>query len=511
MPVLLMFWAAPPWVVTWLTPIWLLGMGALVGLAVLLVLWGVTFLVSRKAGRLVPSTVTEGPLLPILVVTVLLASFGVIGLLIVRNPQGFLESLRRLPSAGITERTFTIEPGSKAAELADQTPQKIKVDFRRDELRQLQLFSRVNVRVSAYDQLLTETVPRFDVHGGEPFEWKVGESTAEPFPDERITTLYVWNSDDAKPTTLRLTATTAPVYEQVRAIPAMAIIVVAIFGLYFLQRLAMPKISAVALATTKSEMAQPLFLICMVLGAFFLVLFIYVPYNTFGEDIKMLKDSGLTLIMVLSIITCLWAASNSISEEIEGRTALTVLSKPIGRRQFILGKFTGIVWLAAVMFLLLGMWFLIMVAFKPIYDARETANTDPNWQLTYSEMVQTAPGLALGFMETVVLAAISVAISTRLPMLANFIICVSIYALGHLTPLLVKSATVVEAFEPVTFIARILATVLPVLEHFDIKPAIAGGQPVPLDYLGWALLYCVLYSTLAMLLALTLFEDRDLA
>jgi hypothetical protein len=75
----------------------------------------------------------------------------------------------------------------------------------------------------------------------------------------------------------------------------------------------------------------------------------------------------------------------------------------------------------------------------------------------------------------------------------------------------VKSATLGEAFEPVTFVAGWLAAVFPVLEHFDIKPAIAGGQPVPLDYLGWALLYCVLYSTFAMLLALTLFEDRDLA
>jgi hypothetical protein len=49
------------------------------------------------------------------------------------------------------------------------------------------------------------------------------------------------------------------------------------------------------------------------------------------------------------------------------------------------------------------------------------------------------------------------------------------------------------------------------LNVFDIQAAIAGGKHVPLDYLGWALLYCVLYSTVAMLLALILFEDRDLA
>ena len=63
--------------------------------------------------------------------------------------------------------------------------------------------------------------------------------------------------------------------------------------------------------------------------------FIYIPYNTFGEDVKMLKDSGLTLIMVLAILVGLWTASVSVADEIEGRTAVTLLSKPISRRQFV--------------------------------------------------------------------------------------------------------------------------------------------------------------------------------
>ena len=39
----------------------------------------------------------------------------------------------------------------------------------------------------------------------------------------------------------------------------------------------------------------------------------------------------------------------------------------------------------------------------------------------------------------------------------------------------------------------------------------AGGVSVPWNYLGWALLYCLLYCGAMMLLALILFEDRDLA
>jgi hypothetical protein len=44
-----------------------------------------------------------------------------------------------------------------------------------------------------------------------------------------------------------------------------------------------------------------------------------------------------------------------------------------------------------------------------------------------------------------------------------------------------------------------------------VQASVAGGRIVPLVYLGWAVVYAAIYSTIAMLLALTLFEDRDLA
>ena len=52
---------------------------------------------------------------------------------------------------------------------------------------------------------------------------------------------------------------------------------------------------------------------------------------------------------------------------------------------------------------------------------------------------------------------------------------------------------------------------LPVLDHFSIETAISTGQLVPLTYLRWATVYALLYSTVAMLVGLLMFEDRDLA
>jgi hypothetical protein len=124
-------------------------------------------------------------------------------------------------------------------------------------------------------------------------------------------------------------------------------------------------------------------------------------------------------------------------------------------------------------------------------------------------MIRTVPGMLLSFFETLVLAAISVAMSTRLPMIANLLVCATIYVLGHLAPMIVNSSY--GQFAIVEFVGQLIATILPNLDHFNIQAAIAAGADVPTEYLLWALVYCVLFCFSAMLLALALFEDRDLA
>ncbi len=289
----------------------------------------------------------------------------------------------------------------------------------------------------------------------------------------------------------------------------MAIAVAALFLVFLLLRLAIPKTAAVAWTTAKEGMSQPLFYVILAIGVFALLSFPFIPYNTFGDDVKMVKDQGLTLIMILSILLALWTASESISQEIEGRTALTVLSKPISRRSFIIGKFLGIIGPIVILFIILGALFLATVSYKVVYDARESCLPEPTAQDCLNSMVQILPGLALAFLEAVVLTSISVAISTRLPIMPNLIICASIYVLGHLVPILLKSAE--GAYGIVHFVAGIFTTILPVLDHFNIYPAIATGSEVSWQYVGLAALYCALFSSVAMLVALLLFEDRDLA
>jgi ABC-type transport system involved in multi-copper enzyme maturation permease subunit len=490
----------PPKMSIWLTPMWIVGMGALVALVCLVVIWGVLRIFSRDTSREMATSVLDGPLRPILWVVVAFAAYGVLGAPVALNKGAILVSASRLPFVRTTTQQFPITESAK-----DQT---VDVRLRYSELKELILESDVSLSVSARPIDESPIGTTFELGGGTSYRWVRAAAATNALPEEMVSKFFVRN-DTGSPTELKLTIVRQVPHPEAKTIPAIAFAVLAVFAFYLGLQLILPKLSAVAQATVKSELSQPLFIIVLLSGAFLLALFIWIPYNTLGDDIKMFKDSGMTTIKVLAIISALWAASTSVADEIEGRTALTVLSKPIGRRQFILGKYLGICWTTAVMFIVLGAVFLIAVSYKPIYDARETANLDPTWQDCHLAMAHAFPGLLLGFMEAIVLASISVAISTRLPMLANFIICFTIYALGHLTPATVQSTA--GEFEAVAFIGQLIATIVPNLENFDIQAAITRDSGVPYHYLFGSLVYCILYGTVAMLLALVMFEDRDLA
>lgn len=481
----------------WLKPIWLLSVGTTAGLLILVLLWGLLYLVNRRAATTVVNIVREGILLPVTYTLAALAGLAILASPLM-DPGEIFASLARLKDVGTVTRTVTVPPNT--------VDYPVPIAFHADELRSYSIDSKQDLAVNV-EKGKGFVDPLLEVFGNQLYSWSPGSSLPRTFDDD-VDELYLTNESDL-PSEVTLIFDSDVKFPQVHYLPVTAVSVIALYLIYLTINWLAPRVSIIATATAKEAISQPLFILLTVIGVAALVLYVYVPYNTFGEDVKMLKTSGMTTIKVLAIMVALWTASVSVADEIEGRTALTVLSKPVGRRQFVLGKFLGIVWPILLMFLILGAVFLLTVSYKVVYDARESAKTAPVWDECFVEVVRIIPGLVLAFFEAVVMAAISVAISTRLPMLPNLVICGSIYVLGHLGPLIVKSSAGEIVF--VKFIGRLISIVLPVLDHYEIEGAIAGASSVPAEYLLTALLYSALYCAAAMLLALLFFEDRDLA
>jgi hypothetical protein len=299
-----------------------------------------------------------------------------------------------------------------------------------------------------------------------------------------------------------------------------------------------PKGGAVALAAFRESVRQWMFVLLAVLGPFLMALFVILPYFTFGEDLKMVKELGYDLLVMLGSIFVVICASTSISDEIEGRTAVTLMSKPVSRRQFLLGKFAGILAAGTVLVVLLG-WFVVwMFIYKEFDEQRAQPQTqrpaDPAWVLDLSaryapegpaydivrgiclwidEAGAIFPGLVIVSCQVMVLLAIAVALATRLHFTITFLVCAGFYFLGHLAPVL--TAVSYNRMPLVKFMAGVFDVFMPGLEHFDMSGAVVRDTPLPpwdfAVYTANVALYAVTYSVIALLFGLILFEDKDLA
>ena len=303
-----------------------------------------------------------------------------------------------------------------------------------------------------------------------------------------------------------------------------------------------PKGGAIALAAFREGVRQPMF--WLLFGVAFAALTIspFIPYWTFGEDHLVIREIGYDTILLIAAVFGTIAASMSISEEIEGRTAVTLMSKPVSRRHFLIGKFLGIVLAAGVFFALLGVYFQGITLFKHWWDKMDPEPT-PVWILTTLRdgqlpgvsrdlfrgiflwthlTLDIAPGLILGYALDWFLIAVAVSLATRVPMVVNLITVVVLFFLANLAPTLVGIGYEAQRANPgaavsqiLYFMAQLFDTLLPNLDTFRLKPALLQDTPPPpadfTKFLASVSIYGGLYTAIALLFGLILFEDRDLA
>jgi ABC-type transport system involved in multi-copper enzyme maturation permease subunit len=300
-----------------------------------------------------------------------------------------------------------------------------------------------------------------------------------------------------------------------------------------------PKGGAVAQAAFREGVRQPMFWLLVGIGFFALTASPFLPYFTFGEDHIMVKELGYDTIMLLATIFSALAATTSISEEIEGRTAVTLMSKPVSRRQFVLGKFLGILMAAMLMFGLLGCYFEGVLLYKAWWDRLDPVPT-PEWiaaikhlhlhadlteilrgvGLWIDHAMETLPGLVLMFFQVMVLLAVAVTLAIRVPMVVNIVTVFAIYFLAHLTPSLVLiGKRYALSGNPMgkllEFMSELFNLLLPALQFFKVSPVLLSDSPVPAGefflYVGSVAVYGVMYTMIVLLIGLIFFEDRDLA
>src|SRR4030042_3864576 len=103
------------------------------------------------------------------------------------------------------------------------------------------------------------------------------------------------------------------------------------------------KLLTIAKNTFTETLRQPVYAIIIVAALFLFFISPSLTMYTMSEDNKLLREMGLSTLFLASLFIAIFSASGAVAEEIENKTIITVLSKPVQRPIFIFGKFFGVV------------------------------------------------------------------------------------------------------------------------------------------------------------------------
>jgi ABC-type transport system involved in multi-copper enzyme maturation permease subunit len=281
------------------------------------------------------------------------------------------------------------------------------------------------------------------------------------------------------------------------------------------------------------SIVQPIYSLLLGLGAAILLIFALLPFFTLGEDTIMYKAVGLDVILLMVLITTLFATSRSIFDEIEDRTMLTLMSKPVRRWQVLVGKYLGIVAAAGVAVAVLGIILMLCTWARLPGDYQlKTATIDEKelrqiFEMRAMNLAGLAPSLVLLWLQISVLAAIGVALSTRFSLVVNLPVVIILYIAGNLTRFVLGGDGGAHQPGAARAVGYIVSTLLPYLETFDLRNktvysvlklhgTMYEGDPraVPLSeiwsYLGVSTVYAVAYAVFALAVGMWLFQTREL-
>jgi ABC-2 type transport system permease protein len=318
----------------------------------------------------------------------------------------------------------------------------------------------------------------------------------------------------------------------------------------------MYKLFSLTKNTFVETLRQPIYAVLIVAALFLFFLSPSITMYSMSDDNKLLREIGLSTLFLASLFIGIFSASGAVAKEIEDKTILTVLSKPVRRPIFIVSKFLGvsaavalahyICTIALLMAIRHGVletvrethdWTVITAAglaivltlllsalFNYVYDWKLSSTAivlggffatlaiiflsfiDRNWQFNPSNNGINALdvyGSVLLLLAAIVIVALAVALSTRFNVVVTLSACVGLFLLG-----LVSDYTF-GRFAQTHLWAKIGRFLVPNLQAFWISDAIYEGSVVPLKYILISAIYALCYTAAILSLAIALFQRRQ--
>lgn len=320
------------------------------------------------------------------------------------------------------------------------------------------------------------------------------------------------------------------------------------------------RIYAVAANTLLETIRQPIYGVILLATMILLVLNVSLAAFTLSDDDKLLLDLGLSTLLLSGLFLAAFSAAGVLSREIENKTVLTVISKPISRPAFLMGKFLGLTGALTVQFYVSTLVFVLAVRHGVLQNTSDpwdapvlvfgagaallalviagfcnyfygssfptmvvgllagllsiavllVGKFGKEWEVIpfASEFVggQVLIAAYLVLLMVVVTTAVALAAATRCGQLATLVICAVVLAVG------IVSDYALGRHEEDSLLAMAGYRLLPNLGPFWIIDGLHAGTAqtiVPWSYVGYTTAYALLLTVGILAVAVLLFQKRE--
>lgn len=252
------------------------------------------------------------------------------------------------------------------------------------------------------------------------------------------------------------------------------------------------RVVAVALNTFRETVRDRIFYLVAVFGLILLSSSAVLSPLTIGAQKKIVADVGLASMSLFGLLVVVFVGSSMLRKELDKRTITTILSKPISRREYLLGKYCGLSLTLLSMLLIMAVLFVLTTWLS---------GAGLGWRYLGA--------IYLILLELLLInAAVLFFASFVSPVLAAMF-GLGLFAIGHLSEDILRFGQVVGG-QLQARLCQVIYYVVPNLELFNRRGAVVHGDQIEVGYLLLITLYGASYTGLLVVLAGSIFARREL-
>lgn len=219
---------------------------------------------------------------------------------------------------------------------------------------------------------------------------------------------------------------------------------------------------------------------------------IFLGELTAGQESRVIINLGLSAVLLFGAFIAIFVGVSLVWKEIEKKTVYSIFSKPVGRGEFIIGKYLGLSATLLVNLIVMGVG--VSLALIYVGGAAQTASV---WGAIY-----------LIFLELTILTAVAIMFSSFSTPALSALLTFFIFLIGHFSASLLDLATSLGSRSAVVVFSMIYY-LLPNLSNFSFIVNAAHGDVPTLAYAGFATVYAIGFNAVLLAITVLVFSKRN--